>query len=231
MTKQNILIADDDLELCELLSSYLEGEGFAVSCIHSGAQVVPRLAGQDCDLLILDVMLPDLDGFSALRDLRRSSSVPVLMLTARGDDIDRILGLETGADDYLPKPCNPRELLARARAILRRTAGQSDEDDPAAALNIGNLSLQPRARRALRAGATLDLTSAEFDILRLLMRRAGEVVSREAISREALGRALSAYDRSVDVHISNLRRKLVEAGDERERISAVRGRGYQLTVV
>ena len=229
MSPPEVLIADDDRELCELLQSYLEAEGFAVRCVFTGAQALGSLRQDACDLLILDVMLPELDGFSALRRLREFNAVPVLMLTAKGDEIDRIVGLELGADDYLAKPCNPRELLARVRAILRRTGPDARPRGAAeGTLRVGPLAMQSAARRLSHAGRVLELTSAEFDLMAVLMRQAGQVVNREQLSREALGREPAAYDRSVDVHISNLRRKLAEADAGREWIVAVRGKGYQL---
>lgn len=225
MDERSILIADDDEELCELLQTYLQQEGFRVSSVFTGTDALSAVVDGSFDLLVLDVMLPRLDGFEVLRELRRHSSLPVLMLTAKGDEIDRIVGLELGADDYLAKPCNPRELLARVRAILRRTDTAATPGDR---LRVGTLSLNGAAREVCCADQALELTSAEFALLRVLMQRAGQVVGRDVLSRLGLGRALLPYDRSVDVHISNLRKKLAAADAGRDWVSAVRGQGYQL---
>ena len=217
----SLLIIDDDTELCELLEDYLRGSGFSVDCVHDGTAGVERAASAKPALIILDVMLPGLDGFEVLRRIRAASATPVIMLTARGDDIDRIVGLELGADDYLPKPFNPRELVARIHAVLRRA-----ETAPRAAqtaLPAGELCLYPGQRRATLAGAELSLTSVEFDLLRVLLEQQGQVVSREQLVAQALGRQLAACDRSVDVHISAIRRKLGTAADN---IRTVRGVGY-----
>nr|WP_320115012.1 response regulator transcription factor [uncultured Desulfuromonas sp.] len=220
---EKILIIDDDSELCELLTDYLTTEGLQVSCVHDGGSGV-RQAVTNYDLVILDVMLPGMNGFDVLRQIRQSSEVPVVMLTARGDDIDRIVGLELGADDYLPKPFNPRELLARIRAIQRRTDSRNMVD---ASLRVGDLSLDPGGRQVCCNDSEIVLTSVEFSLLHMLLTHAGQVVSREDMVRQVLGRHLSPYDRSVDVHISSLRRKLGQSPDGRERIKTIRGVGYQ----
>jgi len=221
----NILIIDDDRELCALLEDFLQLEGFDTSSVHDGADAIERCKGNEFDAIVLDVMLPRIQGFDVLRRLREFTNTPVIMLTARGDATDRIVGLEMGADDYLPKPCNPRELAARLRAILRRT------DRPPAQtselLEVDNLVASTTERKVSLAQTEIKLTTAEFNILIVLMRHAGEVVNKEMLSQQALGRALTAYDRSIDVHVSNLRKKL--SGADRELIKNVRGVGYQLT--
>ena len=222
---EKVLIIDDDQELCSLLSEYLQLQGFAVSAIHDGREALTHLKRDHYDVLVLDIMLPGMMGLDVLRTLREFDKTPVLMLTARGEDTDRIVGLELGADDYLPKPCNPRELAARLRAILRRV--QSREKNPATVdIGIGATHLNSASRSARHGDQNLNLTSAEFNLLQVLMQRAGQVVDKDTLSQEALGRPLSAYDRSIDVHISKIRRKLAEAGGE-ELILSIRGRGYQ----
>lgn len=221
-----ILLADDDEELCDMLGDYLRREGFDVDCAHDGdAALVSALAG-GYDLLVLDVMMPKRDGFDVLRRLRQESLIPVLMLTARGSDVDSILGLELGADDYLPKPCNPRVLMARMRAVLRRAGAEAEGDGDADDLAVGDIELQRGARRVRRDGAPIELTSTEFSVLAVLLQSAGRVVGKEALSEQALGRKLTRYDRSLDMHISNLRRKLGALPGGEERIQTVRGVGY-----
>lgn len=222
-----VLLVDDDTELTEMLGDYLEAEGFSVEAVHDGETGVSAALSGGHDVVVLDVMLPRLSGVEALRQIRQQSRVPVLMLTARGDDVDRIVGLELGADDYLPKPCNPRELAARLRAILRRVAPA----EPAEAenqLTVGLITLHPGRRVACWAGERLDLTSTEFNLLETLMRHAGQVVSKADLSLEALGRELERYDRGLDMHVSNLRRKLGTLSDGRSPIQTIRGVGYQL---
>jgi len=229
MASHRILIIDDDLRLSEMLAEYLAPEGMTLTAVASGIQGLRDAQRGDYDLIVLDVMLPGMSGFEVLRQLREAGShTPVLMLTARGDDVDRIVGLEMGADDYLPKPFNPRELLARIKAILRRTT-ESDEEEPSE-LEVGPLRAQLRRREAMLNGKPLKLTNAEFVILVALMRSPGEVVSRESLPRAAHGRQLLPEDRSLDTHISNLRRKLGEAATEGEElvIRSVRGTGYVL---
>ncbi|MFN6963143.1 MAG: response regulator [Pyrinomonadaceae bacterium] len=226
-----ILIIDDDEELCELVSEYLGAEGFAVTAVHNGEAGLESAATGLYDIAILDVMLPRMNGFEVLRRLRESSKLPVLMLTARGDDNERIVGLETGADDYLPKPFNPRELLARIRAILRRT--NVSEHDPALPerLQIDDLELSLTSRTARLAGAEVALTSVEFELLAALAREAGRVVRKEDLSERVLERKLSPYDRSLDMHISNLRKKLgTRERDGSERIKTIRSVGYIYTL-
>lgn len=226
-----LLIADDDLELCELLSEYLTSEGFQVDQVHDGEQAVAGILTGQYALLILDIMMPKMNGFDALRELRKHNRTPVLMLTARGDDVDRIVGLEMGADDYLPKPCNPRELVARIRAILRRieqpagTAALSSET-----LTIGDVELRPSSRDVYCAGNPVSLTSTEFRVLELLMRQAGEVVTKKQLTEEILERKLTQYDRSMDMHVSHVRRKLGKPSRGEERIKTVRSVGYLYVV-
>ncbi len=225
-TIPRILLADDDVELCALLSEYLAQEGFEVEAVHDGAAAVERGRSNEHDIVILDVMMPKLNGFDALRSLREHARTPVLMLTARGDDVDRIVGLEMGADDYLPKPCNPRELVARLRAILRRSQfwpSSSSGSDPIIA---GDLEIRPGTREALLCDRPLVLTSAEFNVLEILLRHIGRVVSKNELSEQALGRKLERYDRSIDVHVSNLRKKLGPLAEGAPRIKTVRGAGY-----
>ncbi len=219
---QKVLIIDDDRELCELLTDFLTLEGFTPDSINDGADAIEACKGCEYDAIVLDVMLPRIQGFDVLRRLREFSDTPVIMLTARGEDTDRIVGLEMGADDYLPKPCNPRELAARLRAILRRTErGREEECNQ---LNVGDLHVSTSERLVKINHEEVKLTTAEFNVLLVLMRHAGEVVNKELICQQALGRALTAYDRSVDVHVSNLRKKLRDA----DLIKNVRGVGYQL---
>ena len=223
-----ILVIDDDIELCELLTDYLGGEGFRVETVNNGKQGAEQALVGDYVLIILDVMLPEMNGFDVLRKIREQCKTPVIMLTARGDDIDRIVGLELGADDYLPKPFNPRELVARIRAIQRRVV--ADIQQPAAEklteLAVGDVVLNKTNRVVRRAGKSIDLTSVEFNLLELLLARAGEIISREELVEKVLGRRLSAYDRSIDVHVSALRKKLGHYEGETERIRTVRSVGY-----
>ncbi len=229
---KKILIIDDDESLCHLLSEYLSGESFEVHAIHNGSEAVELLQAEiNYDLLILDIMLPGTDGLNVLRKLREQHAVPVIMLTAKGDDVDRIVGLELGADDYLPKPCNPRELLARVKAILRRavdTPQQTETPDTAKIYQVQNLKLDSARREVTLNNSVLSLTSAEFAILEILIANPGAIISREKLSESGLGRALTPYDRSVDVHISKLRKKLVVNDSSVPWIANIRGRGYQL---
>jgi len=225
-----ILIIDDDIELCELLNDYLSAEGFAAEAVHDGEAGVESALNNDFGLIVLDVMLPRLSGFEVLRRIRAGSSVPVLMLTARGDEVDRIVGLEMGADDYLPKPFNPRELVARLRAILRRAIIPVTGLDAASSLlAVGDVLVDPGARSVVCGGKSVEVTSVEFSLLEVLLRMAGKVISREDLSVQALGRTLNYQDRSIDVHVSSLRKKLGAVSDGSERIKSVRGVGYIYT--
>ncbi len=227
-----ILIIDDDEELCELVSEYLAVEGFDISTVNDGESGLKMALSGEYDLAILDVMLPKMNGFDVLRNLRLESKLPVLMLTARGDDMERIVGLEIGADDYLPKPFNPRELAARLRAILRRSVPLAEDGDEAhEKLDIDGVQVSSSARIATRDGSEINLTSVEFELLRELLREAGKVVKKEDLSERVLERKLSPYDRSLDMHISNLRKKLGARADGSERIKTIRSVGYIYTVV
>jgi DNA-binding response OmpR family regulator len=224
-------VVDDDLELCDLVTRYLEAEGFAVSVAHTGSEGATAGVSGAYQLIVLDVMLPDKKGFDVLREIRMRARTPVLMLTARGDEFDRILGLELGADDYLAKPFVPRELAARITAILRRSGWQSEETDAVRpqALRSGDLELDVAARTVLRSGESVRLTSAEFGLLRLFLESPGQVLTREALVERVLHRKFSPFDRSIDLHISNLRRKLGPHTDGTERVRSIRGMGYLYT--
>lgn len=220
-----LLLIDDDRSLGEMLTDYLASDRLEVTHCLSGEDGLARLAADAFDLVILDIMLPGMNGLDVLRELRTSNDVPVVMLTARGDDVDRIIGLEVGADDYLPKPFNPRELTARVKAILRRAQARSTQPERLAA---AGLTLDPRRRRCQFDGNTINLTGTEFEILQCLIETPGDVVTKDALSERALGRRLLPFDRSVDTHISNLRQKLAAAGAKDIAIDNRRGVGYVL---
>ncbi|HEX3850683.1 MAG TPA: response regulator transcription factor [Polyangiaceae bacterium] len=224
-----VLLVDDDRELCQMLTEYLEAEHFDVRSVHDGGEALEELESHEYEILILDVMLPSVGGFDVLRKLGASYDTPILMLTARGDDVDRIVGLELGADDYLSKPFNPRELVARIRAILRRVSARSARPSTPDELAVGPITLHTGTRLVHVTGRQVALTGAEFRVLELLMRSAGQVISREAMTEQALGRKLVPYDRSIDTHISNLRRKLELDAGKNPMIKNVRGSGYTLT--
>lgn len=220
-----ILLVDDDVELVSLLREYLEAEGLTVGVAHDGSDGAREALTGRYDLAILDVMMPVMNGIETLRCIRQESRMPVIMLTAKGDDMDRILGLELGADDYVPKPCTPRELLARIRAILRRT-----EPQPPAELqhiDLPPLAIWPQQRRVEWHGKALELTSTEYNLLEVLARNAGKPVSKQALSQQALGRPLARFDRSIDVHLSSIRHKLGNMPDGRSYIQTVYRLGYQ----
>lgn len=222
-----ILIIDDDVALCELVTEYLEPLGFEVTTAHRGDAGAERALKDHPSIVVLDVMLPGMNGFDVLRRIREQSRVPVLMLTARGDDVDRIIGLEIGADDYLAKPFNPRELAARIKAILRRTKpDEFAQLTPKPVLTVGDIELDNGTRVVRRNGELIDLTAVEFDLLANLLRAAGQVITREELSQSVLGRQPSVFDRSIDMHISNLRKKLGHKYGEVERIKTLRGVGY-----
>lgn len=223
-----ILLIDDDVELCSMLTEYLGKNGFRVRTAHRGDTGLKAAQQRPWSLILLDVMLPGMDGFEVLKRIRAESPVNVLLLTARGEDVDRIVGLEIGADDYVPKPFNPRELLARMRAVLRRTASPSQGQ--AETLRVDDLELDAAARKALRADRSLDLTDIEFGLLEALMRSAGKVVNREELSQSVLGREFDPFDRSLDMHVSRLRRKLSDAGAPADQVKTIRGVGYQLAI-
>lgn len=222
-----VLLVDDDAELQKLLGQYLAAEAMQVVFAGDGQTALEKLQqDKQVDVVVLDIMMPGINGLETLKLLRQFSQVPVIMLTGRGDDIDRIIGLEMGADDYLGKPCNPRELLARIRAVLRRG---KPETLPAIKLQAAGIELDAAARHASFLGRPLELTAAEFNVLRILLEHAGEAVSREALTRQVLHRELTAYDRSIDVHVSRIRKKLqLVSGDEKDMIKTLRGQGYQL---
>jgi DNA-binding response OmpR family regulator len=219
---ERLLLVDDDVELCEILTDYFSAEGFDVESAHDGVRALERARSGEHAIMILDLLLPGMRGLDVLRQVRADSTIPVLILTARGEDVDRIVGLELGADDYLAKPFNSRELMARVRAILRRARPQGD----ATRIDVGDVTLDPAARQAWREGRPLSLTMAEFVLLEEFLRHAGQVLSRERIAQQVLGRRLASFDRSIDVHVSNLRKKLGDAPGAREHIRAVRGEGY-----
>lgn len=224
---ERILVIDDDVALCELVREYLQPLGFELEFAHRGDLGAERALSGEYSIVVLDVMLPGLNGFEVLRKIRTESRIPVLMLTARGDDVDRIVGLEIGADDYLPKPFNPRELAARIRAILRRAPlEKTAEQANMKALTVGDVELDSGTRVVRRGGELVELTAVEFDLLEKLLRVAGSIITREELSSEVLGRNLSPFDRSIDMHISNLRKKLGHHFGVLERIKTVRGVGY-----
>jgi len=224
---ERILVIDDDVELCSLVSEYLEPEGFQIEAVYDGTRGLERALSGDHLLAVLDVMLPGMNGFDVLRRIRNTSKLPVLLLTARGEDVDRIVGLEIGADDYLPKPFNPRELVARIRAILRRTqrAGTPADGMPDI-VRVGDVELDPATRTVRQGGQPVELTSVEFNLLHVLLREAGHVVTRERLVDEVLSRKFSPFDRSIDMHVSKVRRKLGDTENGAGHIKTVRGVGY-----
>jgi DNA-binding response OmpR family regulator len=223
----SILLVDDDVELVGMLRHYLEREGYIVGTAHDGAAGVAEALTGRYDIAVIDVMMPRLNGIDALKAIRAQSALPVVMLTAKGDDTDRIIGLEIGADDYVPKPCTPRELTARIRAILRRTRAAANTAE-AAAVHAGALVMWPQRRMAEWQGRAVDLTSTEFNLLEILARNVGHPVSKKLLSEQALGRPLAAFDRSIDVHLSSIRQKLGQLADGRSCIQTVYRLGYQL---
>lgn len=226
----SVLIVDDDRELAQMLTEYLTAEGFVATVAHDGSTALNKLATNKYELVILDVMLPSLNGFDVLRNLRQTLSVPVIMLTAHGTDVDRIVGLELGADDYLAKPFNPRELVARIRAVLRRCSSRdSTSGSPAPPVSVGQLRLDPATFGVTLEGKQIRLTGTEFRVLEMLMRTPGQVQSRDLLTERVLGRKLTPYDRSIDTHVSNLRRKLGLGVPGLPEIRSIRGTGYVLT--
>lgn len=222
----HILLVDDDRDLIDLMRQYLEGEGLVVeSAIDYASGLKAALSGNH-ELVILDVNLPGGSGFELLKELRAESDLPVLLLTARGDSVDRIVGLHIGADDYVPKPFEPREVVARIRAVLRRTRAGMEKSGPDDRVVVGDITLSPSTRTATLSGRVLDLTTVEFDLLEVLLRNAGKVVTRDQLAQAALGRNLAPFDRGVDVHLSNLRKKLGGGQYSQDRIKTVRGSGY-----
>ncbi|WP_027330908.1 response regulator transcription factor [Marinimicrobium agarilyticum] len=225
-----LLLIDDDQELCQLLNEYLTAEGFQVDMAHDGEQALEQVTRDNYAAIVLDVMLPKRSGFDVLKEVRQKYTTPVLMLTAKGDTIDRVVGLEIGADDYLPKPCDPRELVARLRAVLRRATPTPQMPGGSGSLQVEDLRLHLGSRSAHWQDEDVPLTGTEFSVLELLVRRAGQVISKDELTEQALNRKLTPYDRSIDVHVSNIRKKLTAAGARREMIINVRGAGYMLTL-
>jgi two-component system OmpR family response regulator len=224
-----ILLVDDDLELGTMLSEYLNAEGFEASLVLTGKSGIEGAMSGDYNAMILDVMLPDMSGIDVLRQVRKSSRLPIIMLTAKGDNIDRVIGLEMGADDYMPKPCYPRELIARLRAVLRRVEEIPEPHTDASLIVYGALTLNPATRSSEWCGKSFDLTASEFNLLELLLRSPERVVSKDELSEKGLGRPREAYDRSIDVHISNIRQKLAALeGADTLTIETVRSIGYRI---
>ena len=224
---EHVLVIDDDVELCNLVSRFLVREGFQIDAVNGGAQGIERALSGDYALVVLDVMMPEMSGFDVLRRIRAESPMPVLMLTARGDALDRVLGLEMGADDYLPKPFNPPELAARIRAILRRAKpGAPPSTADTSTIMVGDIELDAGARVVRHGHHHVNLTTVEVDLLEALMRAAGQVVNREKLTRDILGREFSPFDRSIDTHVCNLRKKIGPLPDGTDRIKGVRGIGY-----
>jgi two-component system response regulator CpxR len=227
---EDILLIDDDMELCEMLTEYLARYELRVHAVHRGDTGLETARSRSWPMILLDVMLPGMDGFEVLKHLRMSSTDSVLLLTARGEDVDRIVGLEMGADDYLAKPFNARELLARIRAIRRRGAVPTAAAGGSTALVVEDLVLDSAARTVTMDHEPIELTDVEFTLLEVLMRSPGKVVEREALAEEVLGRKFSPFDRSLDMHVSRLRKKLAGDGSGDERVKTVRGSGYQLVL-
>ena len=220
---EQVLVIDDDVELCKLVTRYLTQEGFQIQSVNAGASGAELALSGNYALIVLDVMMPGVNGFDVLRRIRAHSRIPVLMLTAKGDALDRVLGLEMGADDYLPKPFNPQELAARIRAILRRAKPDAPVGAP---ITVGDIEIDSRARVVRRAGEIVNVTTVEFDLLEALLRAVSQVVGREKLTRDVLGREFSPFDRSIDTHVCNLRKKIGLLPDGTERIKGVRGIGY-----
>lgn len=225
---KSILLVDDDYELGELLQEYMQMEGFQLHAVHEGDSGLQEALSGQYDLILLDVMLPKLNGFELLKQLRLQSNTPVIMLTARGESVDRVLGLEYGADDYIPKPYHHHELLARIRAIFRRMDLNKQSTNNGGVINVDKLQLNVSKRTVFLGEQELALTGAEFGVLQSLMENVGQLVDKDTLSSAALGRPLMAYDRSIDMHVSNLRKKLGKRIDGSEWIKTVRSRGYTL---
>ncbi len=228
-TRLHILLVDDDTELCELLAEFLENDSFQVSSCHDGFSALEALQkDHQFSIVVLDIMMPRINGLEALQAIRAQHNVPVIMLTGRGGDIDRIVGLEMGADDYLGKPCNPRELAARVRAVLRRGQLYVNSDANSIFLKIHGIELNRAQRQVKVHDQLIELTGAEFNVLALLMQSAGRILSKKELTEKVLQRKLVAYDRSIDVHVSRLRQKLAKAGQGKNLVRAIRGLGYQM---
>lgn len=231
---KKIIVIEDDMELCELLKEFFQGENFELETVHDGVEGIRKVSKVNPDLVILDVMLPGINGFDVLKKIREGSNVPVIMLTARGEDIDRILGLEMGADDYLPKPFNTRELLARVKAILRRSEEKEEPEkiiENPSFFKIGDLKVYPSSHNVRQGKNNLELTHIEFQLLLCLLESAGKIISRQTLVLKVLKRPWSPFDRSIDVHMSNLRKKLGPLPDGSERIKTLRGEGYFYSVM
>lgn len=226
LTGEQVLVIDDDVEFCKLVTRFLTQEGFQIEAVNAGHAGAERALSGHHSLVVLDVMMPGANGFDVLRRIRAESRIPVLMLTAKGDALDRVLGLEMGADDYLPKPFNPQELVARIRAILRRAKPDLSSSKQTAPIVVGDVEMDVRARVVRRGQEMVNLTTVEFDLLEILLRAAGEVMGREKLTRDVLGREFSPFDRSIDTHVCNLRKKIGPLPDDSERIKGVRGIGY-----
>ena len=226
LTAEQVLVIDDDVEFCKLVTRFLTQEGFQIEAVNAGRAGAERALSGHHSLVVLDVMMPGANGFDVLRRIRAESRIPVLMLTAKGDALDRVLGLEMGADDYLPKPFNPQELVARIRAILRRAKSDLSSGKQTAPILVGDVEMDVRARVVRRGPEVVNLTTVEFDLLEILLRAAGEVMGREKLTRDVLGREFSPFDRSIDTHVCNLRKKIGPLPDGSERIKGVRGIGY-----
>ena len=224
----NILLIDDDVELSQMLSEYLTNEGFNIKSVYLGKDAIDEALSGKYRAAILDVMLPDINGIDVLKSIRQHCNMPVIMLTAKGDNIDRVLGLELGADDYIPKPCYPRELLARLRAVLRRFDEQTVELGDDKKYHFNGLTLDIPQRLCTWNGQVIDLTSTEFNLLVLLVKNSERVVTKEELSEVGLGRARELYDRSVDVHISNIRQKLYQVAQNDVTIETIRAVGYRI---
>ncbi|MFN3234165.1 MAG: response regulator [Gammaproteobacteria bacterium] len=222
--KIKLLLIDDDVELCELLNEYLTQEDFEVTLVHDGKEGLESARKKEHDIIVLDVMLPSMNGFEVLKHIQKETKTPVLMLTAKGDEVDRVVGLEIGADDYLPKPCSPRELVARLRAILRRM--QIPDQKDLKELAIGAVKINLNTREVSVNSTSIELTNSEYCILLLLMRNAGKVLDKEKISEDALGKELTPFDRSLDMHVSNLRSKIGDLNSGEYYIKTIRGVGY-----
>ncbi len=221
----NILLVDDDQELCQLLARYLQKEGVISDQVHTGPDGLEKALSGNYDAMVLDIMLPQLSGLEVLAELRKKSQLPVVMLTAKGDEMDRILGLEIGADDYLPKPCNPRELLARLRAVMRRVENKVALKVDGV-IRIDELEIDHSQHQVLKNSNVLDLTVTEYNILNTLVTHLGKVVEKNQLAEEAMSRSLTLFDRSLDMHLSNLRKKLGLHDDGKTRIKTIRGVGY-----
>ena len=221
---RQILVIDDDVELCELVAEYLELDGYQIEAVHDGETGLSRALAGEHVLVVLDYMLPNLNGFEVLRQIRTRSRIPVVMLTARGDAVNRIVGLQMGADDYLPKPFDPQELVARINAVLRRTL--TSEDDTAKLLIVGDVEMDYRTRSVRRGGELIELTPIEYGLLEKLLKGSGRIVSREELTKDVLHRTLSPFDRSLDTHVANVRRKLGHQVNGQERIKTIRSVGY-----